>query len=109
MQDLDDRLEPLEQFYIAPPEFVKRSGLFLEYGNDRIGVATTIDLGSERVVAEIFSSLLGVLSQGGIENRLKVRGSGSCIRSQGHGIMMGKMSDVEREGRMILEVKRVDK
>ena len=85
MQDLDDRLEPLEQFYIALPEFVKRSGLFLEYGNDRIGVVTTIDLGSEWVVAEIFSSLLGVLRQCGIENRLEVRGSERCISSRRHG------------------------
>jgi hypothetical protein len=85
MQDLNDRFEPLEQFDIALPEFVKRSGLFLEYGNDRIRVIATIDLGCEWVVAEIFASLLGVLHQGRIENRLEVRGSGSCIRGRGHG------------------------
>jgi len=79
MQDLDDRFEQLEQFDIALlPEFVKLSGLFLEYGKDRIRVVATIDLGSEWVVAEIFASLLGVLRQGGIENRLEVR-------SRGHG------------------------
>jgi hypothetical protein len=80
MQDLDDRFEPLEQFDIALPEFVKRSGLFLKYGNDRIRVVATIDLGSKWVVAEIFASLLGVLRQGCVENRLEVRGSGSCVR-----------------------------
>jgi hypothetical protein len=84
MQDLNDRFEPLEQFDIALPEFVEHSGLFLEYGNDRIRVVATIDLGSKWVVAEIFASLLGVLCQGGIENRLEVIGSGSCISSRGH-------------------------
>jgi hypothetical protein len=47
MQDLDDRFEPLEQFDIALPEFVKLSCLILEYGNDGIRVIATIDLGSE--------------------------------------------------------------
>lgn len=85
MQDLDNRFEPLEQFDIAVPEFVKCSGLLLEYCNNRIRVIATIDLGSEWVVAEVFAGLLCVLRQGGIKNRLKVRGSASCIRSRGHG------------------------
>lgn len=46
MQYLDDRFEPLEQFVIALPEFVKLSGLFLEYVKDGIGAFTTIELGS---------------------------------------------------------------
>lgn len=46
MQYLDDRFEPLEQFGIVLPEFVKLSGLFSEYVKDRIGAVTTIKLGS---------------------------------------------------------------
>jgi len=46
IQHFDDRFEPLEQFGIALPEFVKLSGLFLEYVKDRIGAVTTIELGS---------------------------------------------------------------
>jgi hypothetical protein len=46
MQYLDDGFEPLEQFCIALPEFVKLSGLFSEYVKDRIGAVTTIELGS---------------------------------------------------------------
>jgi hypothetical protein len=45
------------------------------------------------VAAEIFPSSLCVLRQGGVENRLKVKGSGSCIRNGGHRIIT--MSDVE--------------
>ena len=79
MQNLDDRVEPLEQFDIALPELVKLPCLFLEYGKDGIRIVATIDLGSEWVVTEIFAGLLGVFCQGGIENLLDVRGSGSCI------------------------------
>ena len=46
MQYLDDRFEPLEQFCIAFPEFVKFFGLFLEYVKDGIGAVTAIELGS---------------------------------------------------------------
>ena len=46
VQYLDDRFEPLEQLGIALPEFVKPSGLLLEYVKDRIGAVTAIELGS---------------------------------------------------------------
>ena len=42
----DDRFEPLEQFGIALPGFVKFSDLFSEYVKDRIGAVTSIELGS---------------------------------------------------------------
>jgi hypothetical protein len=61
MQHIDDRPEPLEQFGIAVPKFIKRPGLFLEYVKNRIGGVTAIDPVGERVVAEIFPSLLGVV------------------------------------------------
>ena len=67
MQYIDDGFEPLEQLGIASLEFVERPGLFLEYINDRIGTVAGIDLGSERVIAEIFPSFLGILLQGGIK------------------------------------------
>ena len=103
MQDIDDRSEPLEQFRITLPEFVKRLGLFLEYIKDSIGAVTAIDLGGEWVVAEMCSSLPGVLFQGNIEKGLKIGGGGggSRIKSRGHGTMvMGGMPDVElKEGK----------
>jgi hypothetical protein len=61
MQYIDDGSEPLEQFGIAVPEFIKPLGLFLEYIKNRIGAVAVINLVSEWVVAEIFPSLLGVL------------------------------------------------
>jgi len=44
MQHTNDRSEPLEQFGIALPEFVKRLCFLLEYVKDRLGVVTAIDL-----------------------------------------------------------------
>ena len=61
MQHVDDGSEPPKQFGIAPLEFVKRPGLFLEYTKDRIGTVAAIDLGGEWMVTEIFPSLLSVL------------------------------------------------
>jgi len=81
MQYSDDGVEPLEQIGIALPEFIKLSGLFLEYVKDRIRAVTAIDSGSKRMVAEIFPSFLGVVLQGGFENRREDGGSGECIRS----------------------------
>ena len=46
MQYRDNRFEPLEQFSIARPEFVKLSGLFSEYVKDRIDAITTVELRS---------------------------------------------------------------
>jgi hypothetical protein len=79
MQHIDDRSEQLEQFGITLHEFIKRPGLFFEYIKDIIGAIATIDPVGEWVVAEILPSLLGVISQGSIEERLEV-GRRSCIR-----------------------------
>ena len=87
MQHFDDRSEPLEQFSIAPPEFVKFPGLFLEYFEDRIGAIAVIDPVREWVVAKISPGLLGVLGQGSIEKRLEVGGRG---RIGGHHGKMGE-------------------
>jgi hypothetical protein len=54
--------------------------LFLEYIEDRIGAIATIDPAGEWVITEIIPSLLCVLRQGGVEERLKVGGSGGCNR-----------------------------
>ena len=72
MQHIDDRYQPLEQFSIAFPKFIKRPGLFLEYIKDRIRAIAAIDPVGEWVIAEIFPSLLGILGQGRIENSLEV-------------------------------------
>jgi hypothetical protein len=60
VQPFDDGSEPLEQFGIALPEFIKHPGLFLEYFKERFGVATAIDPVGEWVVSEILPSFLGV-------------------------------------------------
>ena len=44
MQHINGRYEPLEQFGIALPKFVKRLCLLLKYGKNRLGVVTVIDL-----------------------------------------------------------------
>ena len=96
VQHIDDGTEPLEQFGIALPKFIKRLGLFLEYMKDRIRAVTSIDPVGKWVIAEIFSSLLSVLLQGGIEKGLEIGGCGE--RRRGHGIT-GKVSDrYSREG-----------
>ena len=92
MQHFNNGSEPLEQFGIALPEFVKGLCLFLEYVKDRIGAVTAIDLVCEWVMAKIFASFLGVLHQGSIENGFEVGGCGCHIGCR-HGIM-GDMSDV---------------
>jgi len=60
-QAIDYGPKALHQFGIVFPKFLKLLGLFLEYGKEGFGVLAAIDLGGQRVVAEIFSRLLGVL------------------------------------------------
>jgi hypothetical protein len=99
MQHIDDRSEPLEQFGIAPLEFVKRPGLLLEYIKDRVGTVAAIDTAGEWVIAEIIPRLLGVVRQRGIEKGLKVGGSGGCIRSRGHWDNGGDVGRFDWKGR----------
>jgi hypothetical protein len=61
MQYINNRSEPLEQSGIARPEFIKRSGLFLEYIKNGIRAVAVINPVGEWVVAEIFPSLLDVV------------------------------------------------
>jgi len=61
MQPIDKRPERLDQLRIAIPGLIKGLGLRLEYGKNRIRRLAFIDGGSEWVVAEIFSSALGIL------------------------------------------------
>jgi hypothetical protein len=44
MQHINNRSEPLEQFGIALPKFVKRLCLLLKYVKDRLGAVAAIDL-----------------------------------------------------------------
>ena len=94
MQHFNNRVEPLEQFGIVLPEFVKGLCLFLEYIKYRISAVTAIDLVGEWVTAKIFASFLGVLRQGSIENGLEV-GRRGCRIGCRHGIlrdMLGVLS-----------------
>ena len=72
MQLIDNRCERLGQLGITIPELIKGLGLRLEYSENQIGRLTSIDLGSQRVAAEILSSALGILDQGCIEEGLEV-------------------------------------
>ena len=90
MHHIDNRSEPLEQFGIAVPEFLKCLGLLLKYVKDRIGVVAAIDPVGEWVITEIFPCLFGVLRQGSIKKRLEVGGYVGCIGSRGHGGDVGR-------------------
>ena len=61
MQPIDNRCEQLDQFRITIPELMKCLGLRFEYSENGIGRLASIDLGSQRVAAEILSSALGIL------------------------------------------------
>ena len=72
MQLIDNRCERLGQLGITVPELIKRLGLRLEYSENGIGRLASIDLGSQRVAAEILSSAPGILGQGYVEEGLEV-------------------------------------
>ena len=72
MQPIDNRCERLDQLQITIPELIKGLGLRLEYSENRIRRLASIDLGSQRVGAEIFSSALGILGQGYVKEGLEV-------------------------------------
>ena len=67
MQPIDNRPEPLDQLGIAIPEFIKGLGLRLEYSQDRIRRPTSIDGGSQWVIAKILSSAFGIVVQSCVE------------------------------------------
>ena len=72
MQPIDNRRERLDQLWITIPELIKVLGLHFEYSENGIWRLTSIDLGSQRVAAEILSSALGILGQGYVEEGLEV-------------------------------------
>ena len=63
MQPIDNRPEPFDQLGITIPEFIERLGLRLEYSKNRIRRLASIEGGSQWVVAEILSSVSGILVQ----------------------------------------------
>ena len=73
MQPIDNGLEPLDQLGIATPEFIKGSGLRLEYSENVIRRLASIDGGSQWVVAKILSSAFGILGQGYLEEGFEGR------------------------------------
>jgi len=72
MQPIDNRPERLDQLGITIPELIKRLGLLLENSENGIGRLASIDLGSQRVAAEILSCALGILGQGYVKEGLEV-------------------------------------
>ena len=60
-QAIDYGPKPLHQFGIVFPKFLKLLNLFLEYGKEGFGGLAAIDLGCQRVAAEIVSGLLCIL------------------------------------------------
>jgi len=71
VQPIDDRPEPLDQLGIAIPESIEGLGLRLEYSKNVIRRPTSIDGGSQWMVAEILSSASGILDQGYVEEGLE--------------------------------------
>lgn len=80
VQPIDNGCEPLDQHGVTILEFVKRPGLFLEYSKYRFWGIASVDCGGKWVIAEILSGVSSVLSQGTIEEGLKVEGGRGCIR-----------------------------
>jgi hypothetical protein len=60
-QAIDYGSKPLHQFGIAILGFLKLLNLFLEYGKEGFGGFAAIDLGGQRVAAEIVIGLPGIL------------------------------------------------
>ena len=61
MQAVDNGREPLNQLWIAIPEFIKCLGLLFEYSEDLIRRLASIEHSGEFVIAEILTSAFGVL------------------------------------------------
>jgi len=67
VQPIDNGLEPLDQLWIAIPEFIKGLGLCLEYSKNVVRRLAFIDVGSQWVVAKVLSSSFDVLGQSYLE------------------------------------------
>ena len=80
-QAVDYGPKRVNQFGIAIPELLKFLGLFLEYGKEGFGGLATINLGGQRVVAELFFGLLGILGQSFVEEGFEVGGRGLVTSS----------------------------
>ena len=81
MQPVDNGCEPLDQLWIAIPEFIKCLGLLFEYSEDRIRRLASIEHSGEFMIAEILTSAFGVLFQGRIEEGFEIGWSGGSICS----------------------------
>jgi hypothetical protein len=79
VQPIDNGCEPLDQLWIAIPEFIKFLGLLFEYSEDRIRRLASIEDSREFMIAEIFTSAFGVLFQGRIEEGFEIGWSGGSI------------------------------
>ena len=81
MQPVDNGCEPLDQLWIAIPEFIKCLGLLFEYSEDRIWRLAFIEHSCEFMIAEILTSPFGVLFQGRIEEGFEIGWSRGSIWS----------------------------
>ena len=108
MQPIDDRPEPLDQLGITIPEFIEGLGLRLEYRKNVIRRPTSINGGSQWVVAEILSSALRILVQSCVKEGFEGGQRGRRIRSRRHGsggwldVVCGRKAGRVTEGREIV-------
>ena len=72
VEDVNGRRKPLGESLIAALRLIQLVGLPLKYGEDCIRRAAAFDLLRERVGSQFLSSLLLVLLQSLIEDRLKI-------------------------------------
>jgi hypothetical protein len=81
VQPVDNGCEPLDQPWIAIPEFIKFLGFLFEYSEDQIRRLTSIDDSREFMIVEILTGAFGVLFQGRIEEGFEIGWSGGSIWS----------------------------
>ena len=97
---IDDRIDPFHQPLIAIPKLLKRLGLVLEYGFDRIDRVASLQLSGERMVEKRFSSLVLVVTEGavqaGIEYGLEVGRRSGCLARCGQRHVVWYSSDGSR-------------
>ena len=89
MQQIDNGFKEFDQLWIAIPEFIKRARLLLEYCEYSIWRMASLDDGGKWVTKEILPCAFLVLVQGGVKEGFKVRQSGCCAGSWGHGVIGG--------------------
>jgi hypothetical protein len=78
VNELDYRTKAVDQLAILVPMVVERRLSFQEYLDDILGGMTVLDLFGGRVFGKVYSGLLGVAVDCGIEDCLKLLGGHGC-------------------------------